>query len=59
MLFEGAVCRDEGGKVREHVTSEVLVSERVKRKRDEKRTRDVTTQDWPLPCWVRSHGRPP
>lgn len=37
MLFEGAVCRDEGGKVREHVTSEVLVSERVKRKRDEKK----------------------
>lgn len=37
MLFEGAVCRDEGGKVREHVTSEVLVSERVKRKKRRKK----------------------
>lgn len=39
MLFEGAVCRDEGGKVREHVTSEVLVSEGQKKKRRKKNER--------------------
>jgi hypothetical protein len=39
MLFEGAVCWDEGGKVREHVTSEVLVSEGQKKKRRKKNER--------------------
>ena len=33
------MCRDEGGKVREHVTSEVLVSEGQKKKRRKKNER--------------------